>query len=158
MCRIWVGNHFPFAHLPAREKKSVLNSRCLLPGIYSSSKRCLELLADTLRLELSPFNVSVLSIVTGAIQTNGHSSAFHEWNLPPRSLYRSIEESIARRARGQDDGIERMDPMAYARKVVGEIVARGGARGKGKGKFWYGNLASQMWFASTFLPAAIVVS
>lgn len=119
-------------------------------GIYSSSKRSLENIAETLRLELSPFNVDVLSIVTGAIQTNCQTS-FHYWKLPPDSLYKPIEGTIAQRARGED-GFSRMDPMQYARRVVGEIV-----RGK-TGKFWYGSLASETWFSSMFLPTAMVVS
>ncbi|KAL2802829.1 hypothetical protein BJX63DRAFT_425776 [Aspergillus granulosus] len=90
-------------------------------GTYSASKRSIEIIADTLRLELSPFHVRVLCVVTGAVKTMGQTY-FGDWKLPEDSLYKPIEETIANRARG-GDGNPREDLMKYSRKVVTGIVS-----------------------------------
>ncbi|RAL00852.1 SDR family oxidoreductase [Aspergillus ibericus CBS 121593] len=105
-------------------------------GTYSGSKRALELMADSLRLELTPFNVKVLCIVTGAVRTMGQTY-FGDFKLPEDSLYKPIEAKIAAQARGED-GVERMDLMEYSRSVVAQIV-----NGE-TGRFWYGNTAERV--------------
>ncbi|KAI2784133.1 hypothetical protein F4815DRAFT_501953 [Daldinia loculata] len=99
-------------------------------GAYSASKRSLEIVAETLRLELAPFGVDVLEIVTGAVKTLGQTY-FGDFQLPAESLYKSIEDTIASRAQGKD-GMPRMETREYATAVVSEIKKRA------TGKFWYG--------------------
>ncbi|KAE8142934.1 hypothetical protein BDV38DRAFT_293402 [Aspergillus pseudotamarii] len=99
-------------------------------GTYAGSKRALELMADTLRLELIPFHVKVLCIPTGAVRTQGQTY-FGDFKLPDQSLYKPIEETIAARAQGQDD-TERMPLMDYSSQVVAQI--ENGATGR----FWCG--------------------
>ncbi|TGO83172.1 hypothetical protein BPOR_0691g00080 [Botrytis porri] len=53
----------------------------MLVRLYATSKRSLEILSETLCLELQPSGVHVLSIVTGAVQTNGQTY-FEDWKLP----------------------------------------------------------------------------
>ncbi|KAI0485011.1 hypothetical protein GGR56DRAFT_616529 [Xylariaceae sp. FL0804] len=110
-------------------------------GTYSASKRSLEIVAETLRLELSPFGVDVLEIVTGGVQTNGQSY-FGDFKLPEQSLYKSIESTVASRAQGKD-GMPRADRSEYAEAVVNEIVKRT------TGKFWYGQNAESVKFTGT---------
>ncbi|KAF2108438.1 hypothetical protein BDV96DRAFT_616274 [Lophiotrema nucula] len=105
-------------------------------GPYSASKRGLELVADALRLELAPFDVGVLSVVTGAVQSNGQTY-FDDLRLPEGSLYKPIEETIRKRAQGSD-GVERMPTTDYAGPVVDEIVKRT------TGSFWYGGSADMV--------------
>ncbi|KAF3397230.1 NADPH-dependent 1-acyldihydroxyacetone phosphate reductase [Talaromyces pinophilus] len=117
-------------------------------GSYAASKRSIEIIAETLRLELGPFNVGVLSIVTGAVKTQGQTY-FGDFKLPDDSLYSSIEDIIASRAQGKD-GVDRMPLMAYSNKVVDQIT-------KGvMGKFWCGNSASGTKFGSSYLPASVM--
>ncbi|RAO74287.1 uncharacterized protein BHQ10_010299 [Talaromyces amestolkiae] len=117
-------------------------------GSYAASKRSIEIIAETLRLELGPFNVGVLSIVTGAVKSQGQTY-FGDFKLPDDSLYSSIEDIIASRAQGKD-GVDRMPLMAYSNKVVDQIT-------KGvMGKFWCGNNASETKFGSSYLPASIM--
>lgn len=80
-------------------------------GSYAGSKRATELMADTLRLELVPFNVKVLCIATGAVRTLGQTY-FSDLKLPDNSLYKPIEETVVTRAQG-NDGTERMPLMEY---------------------------------------------
>ncbi|OJJ98504.1 hypothetical protein ASPACDRAFT_1871978 [Aspergillus aculeatus ATCC 16872] len=115
-------------------------------GTYAASKRSLEIMAETLRLELAPFHVRVLSIVTGGVQTLGQSH-FDDFALPEGSIYKPVEDTIAKRARG-DDGKQRSDVLQHAEQVVTAIVA-GTA-----GKVWCGEGAGATKFASTYLPTS----
>lgn len=93
----------------------------------------MELMADTLRLELIPFHVNVLCIPTGAVSTQGQTY-FGDFRLPEDSLYKKIEGTIAARAQGQD-GSERTPLMEYSSEVVAQIE-------KGTtGRFWCGGNA-----------------
>lgn len=119
-------------------------------GVYSASKRALEVIAETLRLELAPFHVGVLSIVTGAVKTLGQTY-FGDFKLPENSLYRPIQDTIAGRARGED-GKSRADLMTYAKQVVSQITS--GA----SGKFWCGDNAESVKYGSTHLPPSAMDS
>lgn len=76
---------------------------------------------------------------------------FGDFKLPADSLYRSIEDTIASRAQG-NDGVARMDLMAYSEQVVSQITK--GATGK----FWCGNNAGVVKFGSSYLPQFLMVS
>lgn len=86
-----------------------------------------------MRLEIKPFGVDVLSIVSGVVKTNGHSY-YEKWELPPGSLYKPIEATIKMRAQG-NDGIPRMNLDEYSVAVTDEIIKRT------PGKVWLGNMA-----------------
>ncbi|KAF2686804.1 NAD(P)-binding protein [Lentithecium fluviatile CBS 122367] len=100
---------------------------------YAASKRSIEIIAETLRLELKPFGVDVLSVVTGAVKSMGQTY-FDDFALPENSLYKPIEDIIGSRARG-NDGMPRMDTNEYATAVVDAIAKRT------TGRFWYGEHA-----------------
>lgn len=121
-------------------------------GTYSASKRSLELAAETLRLELAPFGVDVLEIVTGAVETRGQTY-FGDFKLPEKSLYKSIEDVIASRAQG-NDGLPRMKAAEYAAAVADQIKSRT------TGRFWYGNNAesTRMSTTATAVPQSAMVS
>ncbi|KAH8700862.1 putative hydroxybutyrate dehydrogenase [Talaromyces proteolyticus] len=119
-------------------------------GSYAASKRSIEIIAETLRLELRPFNVGVLSVVTGAVKTQGQTY-FGDFKLPADSSYHSIEDTIASRAQGID-GSTRMDLMTYSDQVVTKITT--GATGK----FWCGDNASAVKFGSNYLPTSFMDS
>ncbi|KAI0805369.1 NAD(P)-binding protein [Xylaria sp. FL0064] len=117
-------------------------------GTFAASKRSGEIMAETLRLELAPFHVKVLSIVTGAVKTLGQTH-FDGWKLPENSLYSAVESTIQMRASGKE-GTPRMEAMDYARRVVSEII-------KGRtGKFWYGASAGVTKFATSYLPTSLL--
>ncbi|KAJ6442724.1 nadph-dependent 1-acyldihydroxyacetone phosphate reductase protein [Purpureocillium lavendulum] len=110
-------------------------------GTYSASKRGLEIVAETLRLELAPFGVDVLEVVTGGVKSQGQTY-FGDLKLPPQSLYKDIEETVVSRAQG-NDGMPRMDTMEYATSVVDEIVKRS------TGRFWCGVHVDQVRMSTT---------
>ncbi|KAL4947596.1 hypothetical protein BDW69DRAFT_178112 [Aspergillus filifer] len=117
-------------------------------GTYAASKRSVEIIAETLRLELAPFHVRVLSVVTGAVKTMGQTY-FNDFQLPEGSLYRPIEQTIATRAQG-GDGNAREDLMVYSRSVVKEITNGTSSR------FWCGAGAGFMRFGTALLPSSLL--
>jgi 1-acylglycerone phosphate reductase len=109
----------------------------------------MEIMSDTLRLELSPFNVNVISVVTGAVQTNG-LTYFDDFKLPSDSLYKSIEDTIFFRAHGGGSP-KRLNVAEYAEKVVTTII-------KGSSyKTWPGPVAGFIKLASSYFPAWLMV-
>ncbi|CAG8979936.1 hypothetical protein HYALB_00013520 [Hymenoscyphus albidus] len=118
-------------------------------GLYAATKRSLELLAETIRLEIEPFGVKTLQVVTGAVESNGQTY-FGDWKLPDDSMYKPIEELIKHRVRG-GDGHPREAAEKYAQEVVGDIL-------EGKtGKVWRGgNSASTKRAVTTDVPQALL--
>lgn len=121
-------------------------------GTYAASKRSLELAAETLRLELAPFGVGVLEVVTGAVKTNGQTY-FGDFKLPQQSLYKPIESLVASRAQGNDQ-LPRMETSEYAAAVADQILSRT------TGRFWYGNNAeaTKLSTTATAVPQSAMVS
>lgn len=108
-------------------------------------------MAETLRLEIEPFGVKTVQVVTGAVKSKGQTY-FKDWKLPENSLYRSVEEVIAIRARG-GDGHPREDTEMYAKDVVDDILS-----GK-TGKIWRGGNALSTKHATTSdVPQSLLVS
>ena len=107
-------------------------------------------ITDTLHLELAPFGVKVVTVNTGAINTNILSTGAN-FELPANSIYKSVEKEIAARARGED-GTPRIEPSVFAEQVVADI--QGGANGQ----IWRGGYASIARFISNWFPASISVS
>ncbi|KAI0518489.1 hypothetical protein F5B22DRAFT_599388 [Xylaria bambusicola] len=110
-------------------------------GTYAASKRSLEIVADTLRLELAPFDVNVIEVVTGAVKSQGQTY-FDDFKLPEQSLYKGIESIVAGRAQGKD-GTQRMDTGEYAAAVVDEVM-KGTA-----GRIWFGGRAEDVRLGTT---------
>jgi 1-acylglycerone phosphate reductase len=121
-------------------------------GTYAATKRSIELVADTLRLEIEPFGVTVLCVVTGGVKTAGQTY-FDNLKLPSASLYKDIEGTIISRAQG-NDGMIRMEAIDYANAVADQVEARTG------GKFWYGSNAEMVRQGTTAVavPQAAFVS
>jgi 1-acylglycerone phosphate reductase len=138
----WMGRPFH----PVDRISSILTR---ITGSYAAAKRSMEIMSDTLRLELSPFKVNVLSVVTGAVQTNG-LTYFDDFKLPPDSLYKSIEDTIFARAHGGGSP-KRMDVAEYANKVVSTIIKGSSS------KTWPGPVPGFIKFASTYFPTWLMV-
>lgn len=121
-------------------------------GTYAASKRSLEIIAETLRLEVQPFGCNVIEFVTGAVESQGLTKS-RDWALPDDSPYKAIEGTIKSRAQG-NDGIPRMRLEDYAVAVIDAIVDRT------SGKFWYGQNADMVKMStnSTPVPQSAMVS
>jgi hypothetical protein len=110
------------------------------------------LIAETLRLEVEPFDVNVIEIVTGAVKSLGQTY-FEDHAIPENSIYKSVEATIKSRAQG-NDGLPRMPLEDYSAAVTDEMIKRT------PGKFWYGQNADlvKMSTTATAVPQSAMVS
>lgn len=149
----WIGE-FPssrtdlskFSHSvswPTREKTTI-HLTSIVIGIYSASKAALTTASDTLRLELKPLGVNVVTAMVGSIETKFHTNNIVS-TLPPNSLYRSVEQYI------QDTASGKNAPKGTNATVFAENLVKDVLQGK-KGKLWRGNMASMTKWASQCVP------
>jgi short-subunit dehydrogenase len=117
-------------------------------GIYSSSKAALLALSETLRLELKPFGVQVLSVMTGAVQTMIFQT---NYSLPPDSAYLAWEKQIAAQAEGSEQAF-RMSAPVYAERVVDDILNRR------RSITYRGQMASFAYWVVALMPPLLRVS
>ena len=111
-------------------------------SVYNASKAALHSYSNTLRVELQPFDVKVIVIVTGGIQSN---IARTDRELPGNSLYLPINAEYQRRLKHSQEGA--MPAPVYAESVVSATLGRNLTR-----ELWKGNKTLLVWFASRFLP------
>ncbi|KAK9372467.1 uncharacterized protein V1513DRAFT_384756 [Lipomyces chichibuensis] len=144
-----------FAPLVIAAKGSIVNissvGGTLYPpwlGIYTASKSALTTISETLRLEMAPFGVKVLTVMSGTVDSNFFRNVL-QYKLPSTSRYILAEESIAARARGEDIRYG-MNAAKFAKVVVNDIL-----QGT-SGQDWRGKQASVVRYASKFLPAYIL--
>ncbi|EGX96201.1 short chain dehydrogenase/reductase [Cordyceps militaris CM01] len=110
---------------------------------YNATKAALHAYGDTLSMEMKPFGVDVVTVVTGGVKSNivrGNPS------LPADSLYMPIE-SFWRHRTQMSNGDESMATDAYARTVVRMIQAK-----KRPLWFWAGAKSTLIWFLYNFVP------
>ncbi|KAE8442375.1 hypothetical protein EG329_003391 [Mollisiaceae sp. DMI_Dod_QoI] len=112
-------------------------------SVYNASKAALHSFSNTLRLELEPYDVRVLVVVTGGVQSN---IARTKRVLPEGSLYVDIEEHFTRRVNHSQVGA--MPADVYARGVVKEALK---SPWRQKKWLWRGNKSGLVWFLSNFL-------
>jgi 1-acylglycerone phosphate reductase len=112
-------------------------------SIYNASKAALHAYSQTLRLELEPFDVRVLVVVTGGVKSR---IARTERILPDNSLYLEIKGDYERRLKHSQEGA--MPTETYARGVVSEALKPAWRQKKW---LWRGNKSLVVWFASRVL-------
>lgn len=130
-------------------------------SVYNASKAALHAYCNTLRVELAPFDVKVLVVVTGGVKSN---IARTERVLPEGSLYRGIEGSYQRRLKhSQEVG---METEVFAKEVVERVLGVGkglwGRLGRGrwwgKEEIWAGAKWRFVWWAEvldTWVPGGV---
>ena len=117
-------------------------------GIYAASESALNTMGETLRLELAPFHVRVLTLVTGCVQADIYKKA-GEFQLPPKSIYSRIVSTLAEVAEGKLDP-EMMPAEIYASKVVADVLK------DRTGLVYRGNMATVVRFLSCLPPILLV--
>ena len=118
---------------------------------YSSSKAALNNISESLRLELSPFGVSIVTILAGLIETHFHSGNMY-FKLRPDSLYAPIKEIIEGWANGKSKP-KGQSAEDFAASIAVDILGQG----KG-GMVWKGPNAGSVKWATKFFPASLIVS
>ncbi|KAJ7145291.1 hypothetical protein C8R46DRAFT_1131211 [Mycena filopes] len=131
-------------------------------GTYASSKAALTSLSDTLRIELAPLGVSVVTVMLGTVTTSfyanttqttttgtGHTTFAFE--LPPTSRYTAIKDTIARWASGEATPRGAASADEIAASLVREIVGEGRS-----GQVWVGPYSTIMRIVSRWLPLSVL--
>ncbi|KAJ0426750.1 hypothetical protein BJY00DRAFT_306745 [Aspergillus carlsbadensis] len=105
-------------------------------GAYNASKAAVASFTETMRLELEPFGIKVINLVTGAVRSTFHVNAPHP-QLPAISLYNVTKEAkgAIETAMGNPEDASDTDPEVWARGVVRELGKRNPAYWIWAGKF-----------------------
>ncbi|KAF8205544.1 NAD-P-binding protein [Mycena galopus ATCC 62051] len=113
---------------------------------YNTSKAALHAFGNTLRVELAPFNISVITVVTGGVQSNIAKPN----SIPDNSLYKSME-MVYQAKRINMSQANATPAQKYARIVVAETM-----KSKPRGWLWAAHQSTAIWFADTFLPRSFM--
>jgi 1-acylglycerone phosphate reductase len=104
----------------------------------------LTFLSETLKIELEPLGVRVVTAMVGAVGTQIYNK--NEMTLPADSWYMSIKEIIGKQARGELQEPNNESADVTARNIVRDTL--GGRRGK----IWRGGEAGAASVGSWLLP------
>ncbi|KAJ6599782.1 hypothetical protein DFH09DRAFT_1503949 [Mycena vulgaris] len=119
-------------------------------GAYSASKAGLNRISETLRLELAPFGVSVLTVMLGGVATVFIANEAPR-PLPSGSRYASIGDTILLWAREKGGLAGMMPPERLAEELVPDLLASGKS-----GTVWRGSNAGLVRFVAGWLPQAVI--
>ncbi|KAJ5579604.1 1-acyl dihydroxyacetone phosphate reductase [Penicillium hispanicum] len=121
-------------------------------GIYSSSRSAGTQISETLRLEMAPLGVRVVTVILGGVQTSGNDPAnIPDLELPPDSHYRKITAAIDRHKKTMVHPNKQNIDRA-AKNVVEDVL-------NGAGPFIRRGQASTLsWLCNTFLPYRLFIS
>ncbi|KAL7951825.1 hypothetical protein V8C42DRAFT_305330 [Trichoderma barbatum] len=120
-------------------------------GTYASSKAAINSISETLRLELSPFGVSVVTIMLGTVATPFHANEPIP-ELPATSYYTAILGIITKWAKGEA-GPKGGSTHELVNSIILDIVAN-----SKNGIVWRGTNSGVIRFASRWLPVVILDS
>ncbi|KAH6869485.1 hypothetical protein B0T10DRAFT_418516 [Thelonectria olida] len=115
-------------------------------GAYNASKAALSQYTKTLRLEVKPFGISVIEVVTGFVRSN---ILHHGLYAPDGSLYLPIKATIERIK--YDGNANGMMADAYARSIVSKLL-----QGSTGPEIWEGKLAWYLRFIIACCPASLM--
>lgn len=113
-----------------------------LQGIYNASKAAAASLTENLRLELAPFGIRVINLMTGVIRTRFLDNA-PTATLPPSSLYNVAKEAIESSMARKDIEAIGSDRDEWAGLVVKDI-----SKSNPPHLVWRGRYASEVRMGS----------
>ncbi|KAJ7066536.1 NAD-P-binding protein [Mycena amicta] len=109
---------------------------------YSASKAAIHSFCNSARIELAPFNIKVINMLTGVIQSN----IWRDGSLPDDSLYKPMED-LYQEYRINIPKQGTMPTEDYAR-----IVVRESTKTNPSAWVWTGKNSTMVWIMDTFLP------
>ncbi|KAH8678828.1 putative short-chain dehydrogenase/reductase [Tricladium varicosporioides] len=119
-------------------------------GYYNASKAAVNLLTDQLRIELSPFGVKAINVVTGVVRTKFFENIATPPHLPANSLYMPAKEEMEDVMANTEVKNDAIDVDVYAEQVVSNVL-----KSNPKKIHWVGGNSFMIWFVSTFGWATI---
>ncbi|KAF2263179.1 NAD(P)-binding protein [Lojkania enalia] len=116
---------------------------------YNASKAALHAYSNTLRVELAPLGVRVVTVITGGVKSN--IARVHR-TLPPDSYMLPLAAEYENRlTHSQQLGCDTQD---YARRCVNAVLRGDGWFGRQRW-VWEGKMSWIVWFAWTWLPTKV---
>lgn len=126
-----------------------------LLATYAASKSALNSLSETLRLELGPFGVSVVTILPGVIDSNLHINDAKRSDMPDTSRYLAIKDMIASWASGETMPKDGLSAEKFAELVADDVLGTKNLKG---GLLCRGPYAALLKFIGTWAPMWMAVS
>ncbi|KAI1122692.1 putative short-chain dehydrogenase/reductase [Nemania abortiva] len=115
-------------------------------GIYTTTKAAIKQISETMRIEMQPLGVRVVTPIIGAVDTNYFSNALNEpFHLPENSYYKPIEKLLENQHGGKNVK-RRQNVDVTARNLVNDVL--GGA----SGCIWRGARSTEAKWLSWILP------
>ena len=118
-------------------------------SVYNASKAALHAYANTLRVELAPFDVKVITVVTGGVKTNLATRVKRV--LPENSYYATLDKAYQRRQLYANE--VGMSAETYAESLLPQIVPGGGpwpwrlfVRDARKNWIWHGTRSGLVYW------------
>ncbi|GAM90042.1 hypothetical protein ANO11243_080820 [Dothideomycetidae sp. 11243] len=144
-----------FLPLLLRSKGTIVNNTSVaglmtmpFQAAYNASKAAMINFSDSMRLELEPFGVNVVNLLTGGVNSNFFQNATKNTGsrLPKGSLYEPAKDAVEKLMSGEP--LVQGNPSAsdWARQVVNDLV-----RPRPPMNIWRGGSAFMVRLAS-FLP------
>jgi len=88
-------------------------------GAYCGSKAALNVMSDSLRMELKPFGIDVIIVAPGAVRSKFGDNAEEQMEIRDDSAYLPVREGLARRAQVSQINTE---PAEKAAKDIGDAI------------------------------------
>lgn len=127
----------------------------VLLATYAASKAALNVLSETLRLEIGPLGVSVVTILPGVIDSNLHINDSQRSDMPPTSRYLVIKKTIAEWACGEALPKDGLPANKFAELVVDDVLGIKNPKG---GLLSRGPYAALLRWIGTWAPMWMAVS
>ena len=135
----------------SRAPPTIINASSILgrlpypfAGPYNATKAAITSYSDTLRVELGPLGLKVVTLFMGEVSTGLMTTDMV--SIGPDSLYADVEGTVRERIRiHTQDSIK---PKEFAAQVVNGVLSKPAA---GKGEYlWKGTNATLIWLLDTF--------
>ncbi|KAK5806997.1 hypothetical protein VI817_001255 [Penicillium citrinum] len=108
---------------------------------YNASKAAVASYSDTLRIELNPLGIKVVTVFMGEVATNLMLS--ENISFGSKSIYIDAEERT--KERSQEHSKNSLQPEVFAKQIVEELVVKNARYGQGE-YLWKGSKATLIWF------------
>ncbi|KAI1359215.1 putative short-chain dehydrogenase/reductase [Xylaria arbuscula] len=116
-------------------------------GIYTTSKAAVKQVSETMRIEMEPLGVRVVTAIIGVVETNFFKNGLNEsYQLPANSYYKPIHTRLEDQRAGRHVRSGQHADVT-AREIINDVL--GGA----KGCIWRGGQSTTAKWLTWLLPA-----